>query len=207
MNHRILLIRTGGTIDSKVYEAPFDLSNPPPNVKTLKGDESLIMQTVSRLPNAGRVDHFSWVGRQEDRFVKDSKEFTPEDIGALAHIILDDSRQFFVITHGTDWMVKNAMMLQELLRGSDKVVVFTGAMVPLSMQNEYQELTKQGRETDAVEALRYTLERISHTKPGVYIAGRDAHNERMGFLDPDKVEKDTDLSKANLAFTLKSKGR
>lgn len=194
MDDRILLIRTGGTIDSEPYDIKGDGND---FVKTLKGDQSLIMRTVAKLPNHEKVDGFSWVARQEDRFVKDSREFNNNDIAALAHIIKDNPRKYFVITHGTDDMVRNARELQKQLKGTNKVVVFTGSIVPLSMQDTY--------ESDAVGALQFTLERIRHQRPGVTIVGYDPQLHRPAFFDPQTVEKDRDESKANLQFTLKGR--
>ena len=194
MDNRILLIRTGGTIDSEAYADP---KAPPEFVKTLKGDQSLILRAMANLPNYESVDGFSWVARQEDRFVKDSKEFTDSDLNSLAQIIKDDSRRYFIITHGTDFMAKNAAALQEKLQGIDKTVVFTGSMVPLSMRDKH--------ESDALPALAFTLDRIGSQPPGVSIVGRDATSQRLAFFNPSMVEKDRDASRDNLQFTLKSR--
>jgi len=196
MTDRILLIRTGGTIDA---ESCADPRNPPPVVTTLKGEKSFVIRTVPTLPNHDLIDDFSWAGRQEDRFFKDSKEFTPQDLHSFAQIIKDHPHRYVVVTHGTDAMVKNASALQELLQGTDKVVVFTGSIVPLSMQDMH--------ESDGVAALRFAFERVSNQSPGVYIAGRDAHSHRLAFFDPSTVEKDWKTSRANLQFTLKSRER
>jgi L-asparaginase/Glu-tRNA(Gln) amidotransferase subunit D len=194
MDERILLIQTGGTFDSEPYADP---RNPPEFVATLKGADSLMMPTINTLPNHEYIDGFTWGTSQEDRFIKDSKYFTPDDIDYLADIIRhDDNHRLFVITHGTDAMVKNAMMLQETLADTDKVVVFAGAMVPLSMHKKY--------ESDGVNALRFSLEHIASQKSGVYVLGCDAHTKRMTFFDPHEVQKDREKSIEDLRFTLKS---
>jgi L-asparaginase/Glu-tRNA(Gln) amidotransferase subunit D len=196
MNQRILLIRTGGTIDSAPYDDP---RNPPPIVTTLKGADSLVMPTVATLPNHEYVDGFSWGRWDEDIFVKDSQKFTPQDIMALAEMIRkDEDHDFFILTHGTDAMAQNAAALQRELAGTGKVVLFTGAMVPLSMHDKHG--------SDAPESLRFTLEHIFDQPPGVQIVGRDAQTKRLGFFDPSTVEKDREESRSSLNFTLKGRG-
>jgi len=140
-----------------------------------------------------------WGKKVENQFVKDSQEFDDYDIAALAQIIRDDSRRYFIITHGTSAMAKNAADLQELLKGSNKVVVFTGAMVPLSMQHIH--------ESDAIPALEYTLLHIKEKDPGVYIVGRKALTKPHDhdFFDPAKVVKDGDRSLAWLQYIVKPK--
>lgn len=191
MTGRILLIRTGGTIDAAPYDDP---KRPPPFVTTLGSTESLVMPTVSRLVEGANVDGFSW-GLSEERFVKDSQLFTPDDLTALADVIRRDDHAYFVVTHGTDAMAKNAAFLQEMLKGSGKVVVFTGAMVPLSMSSRHK--------GDGEEALDFALKHVTAQRPGVYVMGRDAHTKRLGFYNSDEVQKDRDASAASLKFIIK----
>ncbi len=191
MNNRVLLIRAGGTIDSEPYTDPY---HPPEMVDTLKGDKSLIMRTVASISGGDKVDGFSWGKWQEDSFVKDSQKFTQEDMQALAEMIKEDPHRHFVLTHGTDAMTRNATMLQDLLKDTDKTVVFTGAMVPLSMAQQHP--------SDAVEALKFTLEHIENQSAGVHVVGRDTKTKRLGFFDPQTVEKNKPESLANLQFTL-----
>jgi hypothetical protein len=91
-------------------------------------------------------------------------------------------------------MAKNAAMLQEALRGSDKVVVFSGAMVPLSMAQQHG--------SDAVHALKFTLEHIREQSSGVHMVGRDASTKRLTFFDPSTVEKNKAASLETLTFSL-----
>ncbi len=207
MDDRILLIRTGGTIDSVAYDDPY---NPPKYVSTLKGEDSLIKDTVALLPNHENVDHFSWLqwpedpsGKAEERFVKDSQKFTEDDIHELATIIKEDTtHRHFVITHGTDAMALNAMLLQKEMAGTDKVVAFTGAMVPLSMEDKHH--------SDGIDGLKFTIANLANQPAGVYLAGRDTHSQRLAFFDPAKFEKDHEASKGKagkdgLQFTLKAR--
>ena len=170
MDDRILVIRAGGTIDSEAYDDPY---HPPEFVKTLKGDDSLILRTIAQLPGSDRVDGMSWGKWDEDRFVKDSQKFTKADIDALAEIIKKDSRRYFVLTHGTDAMAK---------------------MVPLSMAQQHP--------SDAVDALRFTLAHIGEQGPDVHLVGRDSATKRLTFFDPRTVEKNRTESLAKLQFTL-----
>ena len=200
--NRILLIRTGGTIDAEPYADP---KNPPKFITPLPPKKSLIDRTVDQLPNAGNIDGLTWGFWRERRFVKDSQKFNPGDIRALANLIKNDPHHYFVLTHGTDGMAKNAAALQEALKGTDKVVAFTGAMVPLSMDGK-DDPAGEKITSDGVAMLQYTLQNIeSQKKPGVYVVGRNAHTKLSQFFDPKTVEKDKDSSKADLTFTVQSR--
>jgi L-asparaginase/Glu-tRNA(Gln) amidotransferase subunit D len=195
MDERILVIRTGGTIDAVPYDDP---RNPPDYVETLKRDDSLTIPTIKRLGNPTPIDEFTWGEWQENQFVKDSKLFTPQDMDALATIIKNDTHRTFIVTHGTDAMVKNATMLQERLANSGKVVVFVGAMIPLSMHDKHK--------SDAVDSLSFAINHITSQEPGVYIVGRDDHTRRLDFFNPCYVEKDRNTSITDGKFTLQPKG-
>ena len=94
-------------------------------------------------------------------------------------------------------MADNARALQKELRGTDKVVAFVGAMVPLSMHSQHP--------SDGIDALRFTLENIASQPPGVYVTGWDARNNALGFHDPGEVDKDPSPSLENLRFTVTSR--
>ncbi len=191
MQERILLIRTGGTIDAEPYEDP---KSPPDYVTTLSAESSLLFSTVETLPNHENVDGFVWGRWEEGRFVKDSQLFTPEDIEALANIIKQHGNGYFILTHGTDAMAKNAKLLQQQLQGSNKVVAFVGAMVPLSMHQRHA--------SDGVDALSFALKHISECPSGVHLVGRDSATERWGFFDPAHIQKDRHASLERLVFSL-----
>lgn len=199
--NRILLIRTGGTIDAEPYADP---KNPPKFITPLPPAESLLMDTVRKLPNAQKVDGLTWLPQQEKKFVKDSQKFEPEDIQVLADIIKADHRKYFVLTHGTDFMVKNAATLKKALKGTGKVVAFTGAMVPLAMEGK-NDLAGNKITSDGVAMLQYTLQNIEGQQSGVYVVGRNAHTKQSQFFEPKTVEKDKESSKADLTFTVKSR--
>ncbi len=193
MSNRILLIRTGGTIDSVPYDDP---KHPPSFVSTLREKTSLIMNTIRTLPNYEDIDEFTW-GIRESSYVKDSKLYTIQDIYELAQIIYNDDHRHFVITHGTDFIVKNAIALKEGLQSRNKVVVFTGAMVPLSMHQ------KCG--SDGVELIRFVCTNIKRQDHGIYIVGYNAGNKYPDFFDPHTVEKDFNVSYEHLKFCLHSR--
>ncbi len=191
MQDRILLIRTGGTIDAQPYD---DVNYAPDFVTTLKDGDSLVMPTIRALANHALVDEYHCGKWEEGMFVKDSDLFTPQNVLALAHIIKKDERNFFILTHGTDAMAKNAAFLQKLLDGSGKTVAFTGAMVPLSMQHQHP--------SDGIAGLAYTIDNIAAQPPGVYIVGRATETGELGFFNPSKVHKDWARSRETLNFTL-----
>jgi L-asparaginase/Glu-tRNA(Gln) amidotransferase subunit D len=195
MDEKILLICTGGTMDAEPCENP---KTPPTFVKTRKGKESLVMHTVECL-GYKNVDRFNWAEGDEYRFVKDSKEFTPSDIAELARIIKKDEHRCFVITHGTDAIVKNARLLRHELEGSNKAVVFVGAIVPLSMHQ------KRGYTSDAIETLRFALDGIAEQPTGVYIAARYANTKLQKFFDPEQIKKDRPASIKDLSLMLRGR--
>lgn len=191
-------------MDSEPYPDPH---NPPEIVTTLHGKENKVLPIVANLPYQELVDYHQWTDAEEKRFVKDSAEFSDDDIRALADIIRKSPHRYFILTHGTTRMSKNAMMLQEILKGSGKVVAFVGAMVPHSMDHKH--------ESDGPAALDHAIERMTAEfdprsnmnplKDDVYMVARDSKTERLGFFDPARVEKDLEASKARLAFTVQDR--
>ena len=72
---------------------------------------------------------------------------------------LSSVERMAVIIHGTDTMVKTARLLEESLPEDDgHVFVFTGAMIPYSLEN-----------SDAVFNLGCALSSVQLLPPGVYI--------------------------------------
>jgi len=193
INDRILLIRTGGTIDAAPYDDP---SSPPEFVKPLPSSDSLIMASVARLPGHEKVDGFTW-GSGPEIFAKNSKLISENDIRALADIIARDDHRYIVITHGTDAMTKNASLLKHMLGTTSKTIVQTGAMVPLSMQDKHA--------SDGLETLGFTFLHIEAQASGVYVAAWHSSDSQLGFFDPDGIEKDRRKSAAHLKFTVKPK--
>lgn len=192
MSSDILLIRTGGTIDAVPYEDP---RNPPETVATLKGDQSLIAPALRLLGIDEAIDMHSWSSNLEDTFVKDSQEFTAHDIALLADIISRDEHKYIVITHGTDAMTVNAKRLQEALGSIDKTIIFTGAMVPLSMH--------QAHGSDGLEALAFACGKVQDPPSGVYVAAHDKDTRALTLFDAAIPHtKIKDASKANLEYII-----
>lgn len=67
----------------------------------------------------------------EGLLYKDSLEMTDEDREILAEKIIQSDEKWIIVVHGTDTMDASARHLAKL--GLDKVIVFTGAMVPFSI--------------------------------------------------------------------------
>jgi L-asparaginase/Glu-tRNA(Gln) amidotransferase subunit D len=113
----ILFILSGGTIDAEPYAAT------PKNITPLS--ESVVPQAVEAMGLAAGCRFQKWK-------MKDSKDFTDADMQELAQLVKESPEHTVIITHGTDHMPQNSRRLAELLKGTDKRVVFTGAMEPLS---------------------------------------------------------------------------
>lgn len=88
----------------------------------------------------------------------DSLEMTDDHRDLLAKTIATTPEKRMVVLHGTDTMVESAKVVM-LHRKSDQVVVFTGAMVPASLEAS-DAMFNFGMATAAAQTL----------PPGVYIA-------------------------------------
>jgi len=82
-----------------------------------------------------------------------------------------------VITHGTDTMVESGTLLKQLLTEVKVPVIFTGAMLPLVVQN-----------SDGLQNLTESLFATQFLAPGIYIV---FHNEVYtgGNVRKNRVEK------------------
>jgi len=143
----ILFVMTGGTIDAEAYPDP---KRPPKKAFPLR--DSLVPQAVEELGYADDCRFFQWM-------MKDSKDFSPAEIYAMSVFIEQRRAQHIIITHGTDRMPENSRELAKRMQGSGKVVIFTGAMLPLS----------NGRMSDAYDNLRYAIETIERLPAGVHV--------------------------------------
>lgn len=170
-DHNKLLIMSGGTIDSHPYESTPDRVTPL--------EVSVVPDMVRELGYGDECDFFQWI-------MKDSQDFTQDEIRELAEIIRADEREKFIVTHGTDAMPRNASLVKELLAESGKTVLFVGAMEPLT----------HGKTSDGRDTLNYALENIDaihENEPGVYIIGRGEMAKGQPGprrFDPDKAVKD-----------------
>ncbi len=111
----MLILNTGGTFNKRYNPISGELEVPYDNLAVEAILEAL---HVSEQPLAGAV-------------YKDSLEITPEDRKMMAGIILQSTEKAFVVVHGTDTMHLSAALLDALVE--DQAVIFTGAMVPFSI--------------------------------------------------------------------------
>ena len=147
---RIKIITTGGTID-KVY---FDEKS------TYEVGEAQIGEVLER--SDVTFDHTIDMLCQ-----KDSLDLTDEDRQRVHDAIRDDEHRMFVVTHGTDTMVRTARMLLDI---PDKVIVLTGASQPARFHN-----------SNAIFNIGCAVAAVQLLRPGVYVAmnGRIFAAERV----------------------------
>ena len=138
----IRLITTGGTFD-KQYDA-------------VKGELTFRESMIPRILSQSRVTvpiHL------DSLLAVDSLVMTEPERMSIVHDALSSVEKKVVIVHGTDTMVKTAKLLKENLpSGDEHVFVFTGAMIPYSLEN-----------SDAVFNLGCALSAVQLLAPGVYI--------------------------------------
>ncbi len=134
------IINTGGTFNKRYDPIKGELAVPPDN---------RAIEAILRVLN---VDIAC-----EGIVYKDSLEMTQQDREQLGNTISDLDEKCIIIVHGTDTMDLSAAYLDSL--NLDKVIVFTGAMVPF--------------EIDPIEAtanLSMAIAAVSMKSAGVYIA-------------------------------------
>ena len=139
---RIRIITTGGTFD-KLYDA-------------LKGELTFRESQLPRILHQARV---TLPVHLDSIFAVDSLVMTEEERMSIVHNALASVEKMVVIIHGTDTMVKTAKLLERNLpEGDSHVFVFTGAMIPYSLEN-----------SDAVFNLGCALTSVQLLPAGVYI--------------------------------------
>ena len=154
----IRFVTTGGTID-KVY---FD------EMSRFEVGESVVKQILAD----GLVSFDYDVVAM---FRKDSLELTDDDRQTLRDYIIGDDAQRYVISHGTDTMVKTADVLAAI---PDRVIVLTGALSPARF-----------RTTDAVFNVGMAVATVQSARAGVYIV----MNGRV--FESGQVRKDGDANR------------
>lgn len=147
-----LFICTGGTLDAEEYTDP---QHPPAHATMLEG--SLATQEIRALMGARGLKEGYDFDILEWR-MKDSKDFTPDDLIELAGLIRTAPAQKIIITHGTDAMAPNARAVKRMLKDSRKYAAFTGAMIPLANGRDSD---GPGNLCDAVKA----VDRLARTRP------------------------------------------
>ena len=136
---KIKIFTVGGTIDKIYFDAKSDY----------EVGESLLNQILGEA-NAS----FEYSIEQVMR--KDSLDMDDNDRALLARRVAEATEDKILITHGTDTMVLSA---QAVAPGSNKTIVFTGALKPARF-----------RDSDATFNVGFALGVLQSNSTGVYIA-------------------------------------
>ena len=108
------IINTGGTFNKRYDLIKGELFVPSDN----RAIEEILKSLVVDIPVTGII-------------YKDSLEMDNHDRSLLAQTISRCDEKIIIVVHGTDTMDLSAAYVESL--GLDKVVVFTGAMIPFSI--------------------------------------------------------------------------
>lgn len=149
---KLLIVTTGGTID-KIY---FD------DMSDYQIGEPQIGQILEQL-QVGFNFEIKAIIR------KDSLHFTEEDRASIYTTIKTSKASHVLITHGTDTMVKTALMLADI---PGKTIVLTGALNPARF-----------RDSDAVFNVGCAVGAVQSLPDGIWIAMNGC------IWDPAKVQK------------------
>ena len=136
---KLLIVTTGGTIDKIYFDDMSDYQI---------GD-----------PQIGEILNLMHVGFEfevKSMLRKDSLHFTEEDRVAIHAEISASDATHVLITHGTDGMVKTALMLENI---PGKTMVLTGALHPARF-----------RDSDAVFNIGCAIGALQASSPGAWIA-------------------------------------
>jgi L-asparaginase len=135
----MLILNTGGTFNKRYDPKSGELIVPADNVA--------INSIISVFSDSIAV---------EGLLYKDSLEMTRDDRELLAKTISQSNEKFIIIVHGTDTMDLSAQHLFQL--ALEKVIVFTGAMVPFSIDT-----------IEATANLSMAIGYVRNASNGVYI--------------------------------------
>ena len=136
---RIRVITTGGTIDKVYFDDASTFNVGDPQVGPLFKEANVTFEFTV-----------------ESVLQKDSLHMTDADRALIRKRVAAAPENLILITHGTDTMTQTAAALTGL---PDKVVVFTGSMVPARF-----------RQTDAFFNLGCAVGALQVLPPGLYIA-------------------------------------
>lgn len=160
MAKELRIITTGGTFD-KEYDA-------------IKGELTF---KESQLPRILKQSRCTLDVLIEGPLAIDSLYMNEEQRQEVALLCQRSPEKRVLVVHGTDTMVQTAKLVKSILDKDDQhVVVFTGAMVPYSLEN-----------SDAVFNLGCAVSAVSLLPPGVYICMSGK------IFDAEKVYKDKNL--------------
>jgi L-asparaginase len=115
MDSEILLVTTGGTIDSDFDPisgtvVPSQISSIPDYIHSLQ-----LYETVNHTPIC----------------MKDSRDLTDSDRKNILNAILDSEIQRVIVTHGSYTVVKTAQFIKENIAQIDKVIIFVCSLIPV----------------------------------------------------------------------------
>jgi L-asparaginase len=139
----LLIINTGGTFNKRYDPIAGELVVPE--------DDRAVAAAMAPMRGAAY--------RVAGLLYKDSLQMDDADRAALCRAVQEAAEARIVVVHGTDTMDRSAAAVAEALPDGGKRVVFTGAMVPFSI--------------DPVEAtanLASAVTAAGYLPPGVYIA-------------------------------------
>jgi len=136
---KLRVIATGGTIDKVYFDAASTYDVGEPQVGPLFREANVTFEYVV-----------------ESVLQKDSLAMTDEDRRLIRQRVEAAPEKHILITHGTDTMTATAENLAGL---SDKVIVFTGSMLPARF-----------RTSDALFNLGCAVGALQVLPPGIYIA-------------------------------------
>ena len=139
MGMRIRVIATGGTIDKVYFDSASTYDVGDPQVGLLFKEANATFDFVV-----------------ESVMQKDSLHMTDADRALIRGRVAAAPERLILITHGTDTMTETAAQLVGLL---DKVIVFTGSMVPARF-----------RQSDALFNIGCAVGALQVLPPGIYIA-------------------------------------
>ena len=134
------IIVTGGTFDKRYDAIKGELTFSETHLPALLGEARV------KLPLAVDI-----------RLLIDSLQMTPEHRQSVLAACRESEERSIVVVHGTDTMVETARVVGRA--ALDRTVVFTGAMVPYSVQG-----------SDAAFNLGFALAASLTLPPGAYVA-------------------------------------
>ncbi|MFZ1809118.1 MAG: asparaginase domain-containing protein [Cyclobacteriaceae bacterium] len=139
---KIIFIQTGGTIDKDYPHTTkgwaFEFGEPATKRILEKLNPSFEYEIVTA-------------------FQKDSLEITDEDRKKLADLIIAQTCDRIIVTHGTDTMIETASYLDQQIK--NKLVIITGAMRPEQFSN-----------SDAPINIGCAIAGVNLLEKGIYIA-------------------------------------
>lgn len=159
---KIHFVLTGGTIDS-FYNPATESSVP--------NKTSVIPHYIRDVIQPHFVPSFISVSKKDSRYMTDTTR------SKIVSAVRKTKAKQVIIVHGTTTMAKTAKFVDKHKdKFADKIVLLTGAMVPL----------KEFTESDGGFNLGYAIAQLEHLKPGVYIcmnartfkAGKVTKNEK-----------------------------